>query len=31
MGVERLYSEPGAFFREDSDYFLFLLLSFQTG
>jgi hypothetical protein len=30
MGLERLYSEPDAFFREDADYFLFLLLSLQS-
>jgi hypothetical protein len=30
MGLERLYNEPEAFFREDADYFLFLLLALQT-
>lgn len=31
MGLERLYCQPDAFFREDSDYFLFLLLALQGG
>jgi len=31
MGLERLYREPDTFFREDSDYFLFLLLALQSG
>jgi hypothetical protein len=31
MGLERLYHDPAAFFREDSDYFLFLLFALQTG
>jgi hypothetical protein len=31
MGLERLRREPSAFFREDSDYFLFLLLMLQGG
>lgn len=30
MGLERLYSEPDTFFREDADYFLFLLLALQA-
>jgi hypothetical protein len=31
MGLERLHRESTAFFREDSDYFLFLLLTLQAG
>jgi hypothetical protein len=31
MGLERIYSQPDAFYREDSDYFLFLLLTLQSG
>jgi hypothetical protein len=31
MGLERLHREPAAFFREDADYFLFLLLVLQSG
>jgi hypothetical protein len=30
MGLERLDREPVAFFREDADYFLFLLLTLQS-
>jgi hypothetical protein len=30
MGMERLYRDPAAFFRQDADYFLFLLLALQA-
>lgn len=30
MGLERIYNQPDTFFREDSDYFLFLLLTLQS-
>lgn len=30
MGLERLHREPAAFFREDADYFLFLVLVLQA-
>lgn len=31
MGMERLHREPAAFFWEDADYFLFLMLTLQGG
>ena len=31
MGLERLYREPDTFYRDDADYFLFLLLVLQSG
>lgn len=31
IGLERIHSQPDAFYREDSDYFLFLLLTLQGG
>jgi len=30
MGLERLYRDPAGFYREDADYFLFLLLALQV-
>jgi len=31
MGLERLHRDPAGFYREDADYFLFLLLALQVG